>query len=89
MDAFKGTKAFDGTGDVNKFIAKMEVVISLKGLEDEQQAQALASKLEDKAFDVYLRMSAEDRKNVETLKGELRKEFEVGQADREKAVAEL
>ena len=81
---------YNGIGDVKAFLAKMEILISLKGLDDgEKQAQALASKLEDGAFDVYLRMPLADRTDINKLKEELLKEFEPGQADREKAIWEL
>ena len=89
MDPFKGTKSFDGTGDIQAFIAKVDIISSLKGYTDEKRVQALASKLEGNAFDVYLRMSAEDRNNFDTIKAELLSEHEVGQVDRERAAAEL
>ena len=72
MDIVKGTKSFDGKGDVNAFIKKMELLISLKGFEGEKAAQAMASKLEQPAFNVYIRMSEEDQKDVEKLKAELK-----------------
>ena len=89
MDALKGTKSFNGSGDVKAFIEKVGILSSLKGYTDEKLAQSLASKLEGSAFDVYLRMSVDDRKDYSKIKTELLNEYEVGQVDRERAALEL
>ena len=89
MESLNKVKSFDGTGDVRKFIAKIELLIAIKEYTGEKAAQVLASKLEGNAFDVYLRMSADDRKSIAKIEEELLKEYERGQADREQAVAEL
>ena len=89
MDSKKYNKCYDGSSDVRKFITKVELEAALKGHADEKKAQYVASKLEGHAMDVYLRMSAEDKKDAEKVKGELLKEFERGQLDREEAIAEL
>ena len=68
MDDCKGTKSFNGKGDVNSFITKIGLLISLKGYEGEKAAQAMASKLEQPAFNV---MSADDQKDIDKLKTEL------------------
>ena len=47
------------------FLTKLELVAAIKGYEDEKKAQYLASKLVPPAFDVYLRLSAEDKKNFD------------------------
>ncbi len=82
-------KGFDGTGDINAFIEKVLLHSSLKGYDGEKAAQNLASKLEGRAFDVYLRLSAADRKDVNKIKFELLKEFEHGNLDRDAAIVEL
>ncbi len=82
-------KGFDGTGDVNVFIEKVALYSSLKGYDGEKAAQNLASKLEGRAFDVYLRLSTVDRKDASKIKSELLKEFETGNLDREAAIVEL
>lgn len=77
---------FDGTTDVKVFLTKVEIVASIKGYEDEKKAQFLASKLLQPAFDIYMRLSAEDKKDFEKVKAELLKEFERGQLNREEAI---
>ena len=79
-------KYFDGSGDVKVFVEKVSLHSALKGYDGEKAAQNLASKLEGRAFDIYMRLSSEDRKNAEKLKSELFKEFETGNADREEAI---
>ena len=85
MEKSKRCDRVDGKGDVNVFIKKMELLIALKGYEGEKAAQAMASYLEQPAFDVYLRMTPDDQKDIERLKTELKKQFEVGQINREEA----
>ena len=82
-------KCFDGTGDVKVFIEKSQIHSSLKGYSGEKAAQNLASRLEGRAFDVYMRMGTEERKDPKKITGELLKEFERGKQDREAAIAEL
>lgn len=90
MDASKSSiLCFTGNGDVQAFLTKVEIHAALKGYTGEKLAQALASKLEGPAFDVYLRLSADDRKDPEKLKAELKKEFEKGKRNREEALSEL
>ena len=88
MEASKSSiLSFTGNGDVQAFLAKIDIHAALKGYTGEKLAQALASKLEGPAFDVYLRLSAEDRKDPEKLKAELKKEFEKGKRNREEALS--
>ena len=82
-------KVYDGTYDVRKFVAKVELEASLKNHADEKKAQYIASKLVGHAMDVYLRMSAEDQKDPDKVKAELLKEFERGQLNREEAITKL
>ena len=74
---------FDGKGDVSVFIKTMELLIAMKGNENEKAARTMASHLELPAFNAYLRMSADDQKDVEKLKLELKKQYEVGNVNRE------
>ena len=80
---------FDGLGDVKVFLEKVKLLSSLKGYQQEKAAQNLASKLEGRAFDVYMRLSTEDKKDVEKIETELLKEFERGRQDRDTAIFEL
>ena len=89
MEASKNNLCFTGIGDVQAFLTKVEIHAALKGYTGEKLAQALASKLEGPVFDVYLRFSADDRKDPEKLKAELKTEFEKGKRNREEALSEL
>ena len=82
-------KSFDGTGDVKTFIEKVGLLSSLKGYENEKAAQNLASRLEGRAFDVYMRLDTEHKKKPEKIKAELLEEFECGKHNRELAVTQL
>ena len=82
-------KSFNGQGNLTEFVTKVELHSALKGFTGEKKAQNLASRLEGPAFDVYLRLSAEERKDFDQIKGELLKEFEKGQLNREEAIFEL
>ena len=82
-------KFFDGSGDVRVFVENLSIQSSLKGYDGEKAAQNLASKLEGRAFDIYLRLSSDDRKNPDKIKSELFKEFEEGKQDREEAIFQL
>ena len=62
---------------------------ALKGFEGEKAAQNLASRLEGRASDVYLRLSEADKKDPDKSKDKLMKEFELGNQDREIAIHEL
>ena len=77
---------FDGKSDVNIFLTKVELVASIKGHADEKKAQFVASKLSGPAFDVYMRLSNDDKKDFEKIKEQLKKEFERGQLNREEAI---
>ena len=77
---------FNGTGDVKVFLTKVDIVASIKGYTDEKKAQFLASKLLQPAFDVYMRLSDDDKKDFDKVKAELLKEFEKGQLNREEAI---
>ena len=80
---------YDGTGDVEKFVVRIELEAALKGHQDEKKAQFLASKLVGPAMEVYLRLSDGDRKEFDKIKAELYKEFRKGQLDREEAITVL
>ena len=77
---------FDGVGDVTSLVEKIDLVSGLKGHADEQKARFIASKLGASAFDVYRRLSIEDKKNPETIKTKLLKEFCREERNREEAL---
>ena len=80
---------FDGTGDVNRFVEKAELVANCKGHADENKANFIASKLGGSAFDVYRRLSTEDKKDHAIIKAELLKEFSREERNREEALNSL
>ena len=86
MDSSKRVSTFNGKGDVNVFLAKVDLYNKLKKYDGETAAVSLASRLEEPAFNVYLRMSEADRKDEAKIKTELRKQYEVGNRDREEAL---
>ena len=71
------------------FLEKVSIQTCFKGYEDEKRSQNIASSLEGRAFDVYMRLKNEDEKNPDKVEEELLKEFEKGKQDRELAIHEL
>ena len=67
---------FDGTGDVKVFVEKVKLYASLKDYDNEKHAKLLASYLNSPAFDVYLRLSADDKKVPSKIEEELLKDIE-------------
>ena len=86
MASSKKVEYFTGKEDVNAFIVKVELYNKLKKYTGEDAAVSLASRLQEPAFNVYLRMSEDDRKDIEKIKTELKKQYEVGNCDREEAL---
>ena len=82
-------KSYDGSGEVKVFLEKISLHSALKGFEGEKAALYLASKLEGRAFDIYRRLSPEEKKNEGKIRAELLKEFERGHQDREQAIYAL
>ena len=89
MESSKKVTTFNGKGDVNVFLTKIDLYNQLKNYAGEQAAVSLASRLEEPAFNVYMRMSEEDRKDIEKIKTELRSQYQVGNRDREEALSLL
>ena len=82
-------KSFDVTGDVKVFLEKVSVHSALKSYDGEKAAQNLASKLDGQSFDLYMKLSAADKKKADKISTELLTEFEKGNQDREAAIFEL
>ena len=90
MESTKKVKVmYEGKTDVTTFLAKIELEASLKEYEDEKKANFLASRLVGPAFDVYMRLTPEKKKDFKEIKEELKKEFERGQLNREEALSIL
>ena len=68
MAASNKLPVFNGKGDVNAFIVKMGLHIALKKVDNEEAAMTLASRLEEPAFNVYMRLSTADQKDIEKIK---------------------
>ena len=83
------SKYFSGNTDFRKFITKVKLEAPLKKHEVEKKAQFVASRLIGPALDVYMRMNYEEKKDFNTLKDELLKEFERGNLNREEAISTL
>ena len=79
-------RSFDGSGDVKVFIENDSIHSSLKGYGGEKATQNIAGRLEGRAFDVYMRLGASEKKDPSKIKDELLKEFERGNQDREVAI---
>ena len=80
---------FDGTGDVASFLEKADLLASLNGHTEEKKAKYIASKLGSSAFDVYRRLSTDDKKDPEKIQEQLLKEFCREERNREEALHAL
>ena len=89
MEKIDKLSTFTGEQDVDEFLEKVSLHVSLKGYVCDKKAQFLASKLSQGAFQVYRRMSADDKKDFTKLTDELRKEYKRGSRDREAALDKL
>ena len=86
----KTNKHYDGSSDVEAFITRVELKAQIKGYTDEKCAQYMASQLaEGHALNVYLKLSADDKKDCDKIKEALRKEFDASHRNREVAVDKL
>ena len=71
------------------FIEKVSIHSSLKGYDGEKAGQNIAIKLEGRAFDFYMRLQCDDKKDPGKVKFEFLKEFEKGKQNREEAIFQL
>ena len=82
-------QAFNGEGDVKVFIEKVGLYAAVKEYDEEKHAKLLGSYLQPPAFDVFARLSNEQKKNPEAIKTELLKEFDRAEINREEALKQL
>ena len=87
--AAKRLDLFDGEGDVAKCVTRIQLHGLVKWYTGDKSSYYLAEKLQSPAFGVFLRLSADDRKDFDKVKDELYKEFKSVQKDREEAIREL
>lgn len=66
-------KKFDGTGDVSKWLEKIELVAKLQKIDD--VASMIPLFLDGSAFDVYQQLCDTDKQSVESVKTALVKSF--------------
>ena len=67
MESEQFQLTFNGSGDVEFFLTKCSLHSSLKGHNGVKSAQFVASRLDGRAFDVYLRSSGDDKKSFNGL----------------------
>ena len=89
MATSKKVEVFTGREDVNKFITKCDLHCNLKDYVDEKKAAFIASRLEVPAFDVYMSLTADQKKNPEEIKTALVNSFDNAKRNREVAIEEL
>ena len=87
--ATKKVEIFTGSEDVNKFTTKCDLHCNLKGYEGEKKAAFIAGRLDEHAFDVYMALSDDDKKDPEKIKAALVEGFDDAKRNREVAFEEL
>lgn len=75
MAAFKKLEAFDGTGDVERFIDRFEFAVTVDELADKKVASYLAMHLNGPAFDVWKGLDTSAQKKAEEIKKALRNTY--------------
>ena len=80
---------FTGATDVKMFLTKCELHCKLKGYEDEKIAVFIAERLDEAAFDTYMTLTTEDKKDPEKIKDALLNGFDRSKRNREVAVEKL
>ena len=80
---------FNGMGEVKNFVEKVELIAELKGHENDKKARFIANKLSGSTFEVYRRLSANDKIDPEKIKTELLKEYSREERNREEALHKL
>ena len=71
MESEQFQLTFNGSGDGEKFLTKCSLHSSLKDHNGVKSAQFVASRLDGRAFDVYLRLWDDDKKSFNRIKEEL------------------
>ena len=77
MSAFKKLEAFDGTGDVERFIDRFEFAATVDDIEDDKAASYLAMHLHGAAFDMWKGLPDGDKHNAFVIKEALRTTYGV------------
>ena len=82
-------QVFDGTGNLLAFLDRITFWTALKCFEGEKKALALASRLEEAAFENYRRLDNEEKQDFDVIAVSLKKEFLGGAMDRRLSVEEM
>ena len=87
--ATKKVESFTGREDVKKFITKCDLHCNIKAYDGEKKAAFIAGRLEEPAFDVYMALPEDDKKDPEKIKTALLDSFDNAKRNREVALEEL
>ena len=80
---------FNGIVDVGKFVTKCDLHCTLKNYTEEKKAVFIAERLDGVAFDVYMALTDDEKKDSEVVKKALTDSFDRASRNREVAVKEL
>ena len=81
MSAQRPMTTFNGQGDLNVFLLHIDWHIKRNKLSGEEGALVLASRLEEPAFNVYMRMPTNEKKDLKKVKNELRRIYRMKKKD--------
>ena len=74
---------------MKKFITKCDLHCNIKGYDGEKKAAFIAGRLEEPAFDVYMALPDEEKKDPEKIKTALLQSFDNAKRNREVALEDL
>ena len=78
LHALKQVGRFDGTGDVERWIDRMELALRIDDVPESRHADVLALHLERDGYDTWKGMTENDRKDADKIKHQLRLVFGIG-----------
>ena len=82
LHALKSVGNFTGdTGDVERWLDRMELAMRIDGVPTEKQADVLAMHLEGAAYDIRKGLSTEEKKDATAIKAELLTVFDLQRMD--------
>ena len=80
---------FNGIVDVGKFVTKCDLHCTLKNYTEEKKAVFIAERLDGVAFDVYMALTDDEKKDSEVVKKALTDSFDRASRNREVAVQSM
>ena len=72
LNAVKKILPFDGTGDIERWIDRLELSLKIDGVPKTSYAEILSYHLEGDAYDTWKGLSVTDREDADAIKAELR-----------------